>query len=265
MRHDFDERTNPNPDGGQLETEAEIKFKTVGVSIGSDLADQQGAVKVGALGQELGVSLDVEARSSIISSKWGEGMVLDLEGNLVDENSEEVFGRVAFGNLKWAIVNVGAGISASGLPEGTVGVSRENGSASAGYVSAAGGAMSLNLQVSAGGNSHSWNVEVPEEIAASSWYGGLVSCQMIADVQQRQVDRLEAKDQLVGDNWALSDKRFFTSLDNLEEYLVEHQEQFQQNHQEQIVPQEYWDQIQAAAETLGAATFPKQQVEAQEE
>ncbi|CEM06835.1 unnamed protein product [Vitrella brassicaformis CCMP3155] len=127
VRHDFEDTQDPTTgDDEELATEVFVGYKSIGVAVGTDLNDTEVAVSAGVLGYQFSVLRDFDERETDFQGNWGDGWQLLLNGDFVDNRSEEVYIQVGYGRLGTAYVSAGAGVGNDGIPEASFEVETED-------------------------------------------------------------------------------------------------------------------------------------------
>eukprot|EP00386_Alphamonas_edax_P014672 GDKI01044968.1.p1 GENE.GDKI01044968.1~~GDKI01044968.1.p1 ORF type:complete len:481 (+),score=89.23 GDKI01044968.1:91-1533(+) len=118
FRHDFEDFQDPMVDDNEeLTTEIFFGWRSLGVSFGDDIDDSEFGVTFGLRGYEATVLRDFDERQSDFQGNWGNGYQLALNGDFPDPFSNEIYGRLGFGQLGKAYVSGGAGVGNDGIPQ----------------------------------------------------------------------------------------------------------------------------------------------------
>ena len=120
LRHDFDDIVVAGDIG--IATEIFLSFRTVSLSIGSDVRDTSYAVAFSARGYSVAVLRNFVNRSSDIQANWGNGWQLVMQADFIDPFNSEVFTRVGFGKVGRFYAEVGAGVGDDGIPQGSASI-----------------------------------------------------------------------------------------------------------------------------------------------
>ena len=120
IRHDFDEFMDQDPD--EVATEVFLGFKSVGVSVMTDLVDTEYGVVVSVKGQTVSWIQDFDEHVRRIQTNVGNGWQAVLAQDLPDEYSDKTFNQFGVGKLDKLYIAVGAGVATNKVPLATVDV-----------------------------------------------------------------------------------------------------------------------------------------------
>eukprot|EP00920_Eleutheroschizon_duboscqi_P008097 GHVT01018843.1.p1 GENE.GHVT01018843.1~~GHVT01018843.1.p1 ORF type:complete len:955 (+),score=52.30 GHVT01018843.1:1104-3968(+) len=117
VAHDFDEFVNQDP--AEFATAVSLFYRTVGVSVETDVQDTKYAFQFGTRGYQFTAIRDFDERESAFVTNFGNGWQILMEGNFIDSMSEELWTKVGFGKFGRAYVSAGLGIGDDGIPQGS--------------------------------------------------------------------------------------------------------------------------------------------------
>ncbi|PFH36548.1 hypothetical protein BESB_047400 [Besnoitia besnoiti] len=148
-----------------LRQELAVNWGSLGISVGTDVPDNEYAISVGLRGYQFSVLRDFFQRLTQFQGNWGRGWQLEIATKFEDPISNLVYYQVGFGRLGRLYATAGAGIGSENTPMALVQVQGNDASVAFKAVQEA-GVRVFNIGFTVGRFTYSWDSVVEYERVA---------------------------------------------------------------------------------------------------
>ncbi|PHJ25254.1 hypothetical protein CSUI_000903 [Cystoisospora suis] len=139
-----------------LRQELAVNWGSLGISVGTDVPDNEYAISVGLRGYQFSVLRDFFQRLTQFQGNWGRGWQLEIATKFEDPVSQLIYYQVGFGRLGRLYATAGAGVGSEGTPMALVQVQGNDASVAFKAVEEA-GVRIFNIGFTVGRFTYSWD------------------------------------------------------------------------------------------------------------
>ncbi|CBZ51472.1 conserved hypothetical protein [Neospora caninum Liverpool] len=139
-----------------LRQELAVNWGSLGISVGTDVPDNEYAISVGLRGYQFSVLRDFFQRLTQIQGNWGRGWQLEIATKFEDPINDLLYYQVGFGRLGRLYATAGAGFSSDSTPMALVQVQGNDASVAFKAVQEA-GVRVFNIGFTVGRFTYSWD------------------------------------------------------------------------------------------------------------
>lgn len=118
IRHDLDDLVSGND--GDAGTEFLVQYKSIGVSVATDVLDTRYFISVGMMGVNVAAARDFNSYANNLQVNWGRGWQIFLESDFPDDLDPGIAQAVGVGKPNRMYLSVGSGVGPDMLPQAAV-------------------------------------------------------------------------------------------------------------------------------------------------